>query len=106
MSILIKGMEMPKNDSVIMVYSDGSVSRREGCYGSYRYVPICNAKAFALPAQYGRLIDADELLNQDCDVLEDHSCMDYIDPAPIWGYSREMIENAPTIVEEEWGATE
>ena len=33
MSIIIKGVEMPKNDSVIMVYADGSVSRREGYYG-------------------------------------------------------------------------
>lgn len=54
MSVLIKGMEMPKESAVtITVYSDGVVIR--DLYEEHNY------EAVEVPTPHGRLIDADEL---------------------------------------------
>lgn len=64
MSILIKGMEMPKNDDdyvIFTVYGDGGV-----VYGplnrSHMRYKHC---AVPLPEGHGRLIDADKLMKEE-----------------------------------------
>ena len=55
--ILIRGVEMPKGDNTISItiFSNGKVSlAHDKKYAEY-------AEAVPLPAEHGRLIDADEL---------------------------------------------
>lgn len=102
--ILIRGVEMPKDQHTITITI---------CYDGYAVVEFrdidCYPKAIEayeatpLPEGHGRLIDADALLDESCDVIEDHSGLDYVDPCPIWGYSANMISHAPTIVPAEGG---
>lgn len=54
--IYIPGMEMPKKDEVISIYSDGTAYRRSLALR----LPISKSKALPVP-EHGRLIDADEL---------------------------------------------
>lgn len=94
--ILIRGIEMPKdgNWKTIRIFSDGSYEI-PNWQGDCRVFPHM---VIPLPEGYGRLIDADALLNESYDIIEDHSGLDYIDPCPVWGYSVDMINRAPTIV--------
>lgn len=90
MSIIIKGMKMPKGDSVkcICIFPDGKVSN---IYDSDRKQI---ATAFPVPP-HGRLIDADALEEEPCDVVEN---MEWYSES---GYSHIQIQNAPTIIEAE-----
>lgn len=102
--ILIRGMEMPEGDweyVSLWLYGDGRVyvSNKASAAYSRRLQDL----AVPLPEGHGRLIDADVLLNESCDVVEDHSGLDYIDSCPIWGYSADMINRAPTIIPAEGG---
>ena len=109
MSILIQGMDIPLRciNCPFETYYHGKnrclANRGKTIEWEIGHDRGRDCPLVPLQEKHGRLIDADSLLNQDCDVLENHSFADYIDPAPIWGYSREMIENAPTIVEAEGG---
>lgn len=89
MSIVIQGMEMPKTC--------------DDCFLPLRYCPYAmkengECPIIPLPEGHGRLIDADELLMDACEVCE--VCGDGF---TISGFSREQIENAPTIVPAEGG---
>ena len=89
MSVLVKGMEMPKDDEMlcINIYPDGRV-----CIDmDLKCKPV--AQAVGLPP-HGRLIDADALRDKwiwgDTDRLGHTECVEVID-----------IDNAPTIIEAE-----
>ncbi len=87
MSILIKGMEMPKDGChhTICIYADGTVSTGGRVYMATPVPP------------HGRPIDADALEYEGADVHEDIMCCGYAEDA-VWGFSHEMIRNAPTII--------
>lgn len=87
MSVLIKGMEMPKagNWKTIRIYYDGTCVE-PNWQGDCRYMQGCEA-VFVPP--HGRLIDADELK-----IMMPTIGDEYL-------YAREMIEEAPTIIEAE-----
>ena len=76
--ILIKGMEMPKDGTMIFaIRPDGMVEDVMGCYVG-KTVPV---------QKHGRLIDADALLAQH------YGRFGMIDEV-----AREAIKNAPTII--------
>ena len=88
MSILIKGMEMPKNEELIIICSDGTVemTNNDGCR-------VYEQKAIELPS-HGRLIDADAMEKEVCGGCKhgEHKYENCIDCA---------LANAPTIIESE-----
>lgn len=98
MSVLIKGMDMPKAGwEQIIIMSDGKVFLlRELTAGVVKH----EYKAVKVPAPHGRLIDADVILAQlsemsldDCSLVEDlieHGIFD-------------VLDDAPTIIESEEG---
>lgn len=49
---------------------------------------------------HGRLIDADALKNDGADVHMDFLCDGYVEDT-IWGYSDDLIDKQPTIIEAE-----
>lgn len=60
MSVLIKGMEIPKEGYVdVRLFSDGRATTQTGEYPFYREMEITN-----VIEPHGRLIDADALLSQ------------------------------------------
>lgn len=82
MSIIIHGMDMPKNEELwIRVQPDGKIVSQTG------YV-IEDASAKQIPP-HGRLIDADALKVLMPDIGDEYL------------YARDMIEEAPTIMEAE-----
>ena len=97
--ILIRGMEMPREKSLwLCIKTDGTVCNiKPGGIGTAHAV----GTAVSLPAGHGRLIDADALLLDVCEV-----CEVFGDGFTISGFSREQIENAPTIIEAEGGTDE
>lgn len=97
MSILIKGMEMPKKalnihdkpidtETIISIKSDGSVRWMRG---GFEYVSMPEAKAYELPP-HGRLIDADALMSE----IKDF-------PYGYRGMIANTVANMPTIIEAE-----
>lgn len=100
MSILIKGMDMPRYcDECKMLYDCASCMvlektidwetsherRRDDC-------PLVEVKA-----PHGRLGDLDALESEGADLCCDNGYYGSTE----WGFSYEMIENAPTIIEAE-----
>lgn len=86
MSILIKGMKMSKDGRLLIsIHPDGCVYRSVYDMG---FEKVDCVKAKELPP-HGRLIDADALK-----VMMPTIGDEYL-------YAREMIEEAPTIIEEE-----
>ena len=81
MSILIKGMEMPKDGDVLMVRKDDDGKTYIKGSHTWGY----SAEIIELPAGHGRLIDADALVKKQ--------------PIPELGAPRWLIEQAPTIIE-------
>ena len=96
MSILIKGMEMPKEGTIIAIYKiDGKLYATRGLSGKlYPFVPV---------PPHGRLIDADEKIRVQIydDQFEDFRMVDMtIDDL----LSQSWVEaDAPTIIEAEEG---
>ena len=87
MTVLIKGMEMPKDDMKnIMILADGRVFQFSG-YGNPKPLGI----AIPVPP-HGRLIDADALL-----------ATNYGHFGAIDDMAREAIKNAPTVIPAEEG---
>ncbi len=78
--ILIKGMEMPKkkNGAVLIIYPDGRCAFENG--KEYKAVPV---------PPHGRLIDADELI----DDVRRHSESYFADD-----FAHEWVDKAPTII--------
>lgn len=97
MSVLIKGMEMPKSGMVldVRVYSDGLVTAWDKKVGWIHY------HAIPVPP-HGRLIDADALDDDGPDVCNSFMRDGYVESCE-WGYSHEQIKNAPTIIPAEEG---
>jgi len=91
MSIIIKGMAMPKwedgKELTLRIMPDGTVIDINGNRNP-------DAEAKELPT-HGRLIDADALEEEPCDVVEN---MEWYSES---GYSHIQIQNAPTIIEAE-----
>lgn len=81
MSVLIKGMEMPKEGTVIAIYK-----LKGKHYASVHGTELC--PLVSVPP-HGRLIDADALK-----IMMPTIGDEYL-------YAREMIEEAPTIIEAE-----
>lgn len=93
MSVLIKGVEMPKHDDeyvIFTVYGDGGV-----VYGPLNR-PHVRYKNRAVPVpEHGRLIDADALME------EFRLPKDLLDPAQVLMHItgvRVAIQTAPTII--------
>lgn len=100
MSILIKGMEMPtKENAVILITPSGDVWMIGDMPNEDTH--LVKAKAVPVPP-HGRCIDADALEKEGADIHENIVCCGYVEDS-IWGFSREMIEKAPTIIEAEDG---
>lgn len=91
MSIIIKGMKMPQKEgdynALLHVNRDGtalfSLYKERGVYAAKELPP------------HGRLIDADALEEESCDVVADMGW------DAEFGYSHDQIRNAPTIIEAE-----
>lgn len=96
MSILIKGMKMPKNcDTCDLCYDYIE------CMAASNVIKINfetrpkECPLVEVQEAHGRLIDADALKMDVCDV-----CGDYGDYAE-FGFSRDMVDAQPTIIEAE-----
>ena len=95
MSILIKGMDMPKDiePGLAIVFANGIDGKRYARLYHYRHGGLTEwLEAVPVP-NHGRLIDADELIkprNQHIDVHSDE-----------WYVEVRTIEDAPTIIEAE-----
>lgn len=103
MSILIKGIDMPKEKDealLLLILGDGTVAEK---MGSDRYEEMTDTKAIQIPKGHGRLIDADALET----VFKDMAKCEWNQKAfPIsWAYAFEdtidEIYDAPTILEAE-----
>lgn len=92
MSIIIKGMKIPTSPVLFCIHPDGKVlADLEGGWREYKSVPV---------PPHGRLIDADALEEEPCDVVEDR------DWYSVFGYSHDQIRYAPTVIEAEEGERE
>lgn len=90
MSILINGMDMPKEGGKIIITADGSIW--VNAWPTRGYMRVKNAKALPIPP-HGRLIDAD-------------TCEDYfyehLSDAGMVG-AKNAIDEMPTIIPAEEG---
>lgn len=87
MSLILKGIDMPRNFSVhITIEPNGEITRTEG--------PIISKHGQAIQIPKGaRLIDANKLELRRCDDSASRATFDYVDE---WD-----LEDAPTILESE-----
>lgn len=53
-----------------------------------------------VPTPHGRLIDADALKQEGADVHMDYVCDGYVEDTT-WGYSDDLLDSQPTIIEAE-----
>lgn len=93
MSVIVKGVEMPKEGTVIAIYKlNGKF------YASLRGTELC--PIVPLPEKHGRLIDADALIGTIRPVVEED---DYAGCTfrTVKELMTEHIDNAPTVVEAE-----
>ena len=109
MSILIKGMEMPKDGAFVevLIWADGHVTQTGDSFlaenGRHYYQP-CDWKYFsAVPVPpHGRLIDAD-VLEERCRRRANDDWNRHTGTS--WGYAylefENDVEDAPTIIEAE-----
>ena len=95
MEIFIKGVDMPREGTVLVIDSAGQVWSNE--WPTRGYTRLDGVTAVPVPP-HGRLIDADALEKDGVDIHEDVVCCGYVEDS-IWGFSHEMIENAPTIIQ-------
>lgn len=94
MSILIRGMEMPKSLGItVTIFPDGRVIEHNG-YGNYR---VCG-KAVPVPP-HGRLVDADALKKADFPVLKHFDEIEdrWVFQPNLYGFPK-MIDEAPTVI--------
>ena len=87
--IYIKGLEMPG------VFCGADIVLYEGINGSAvpRKYKISANRVVSVPP-HGRLIDADALLDEGADL-----CLCEYDCENTWGFSYDMINDAPTIIQ-------
>ena len=103
MSILIKGMKMPKNcDKCILSSSTAmrcDATKKSLVTDTYPKRPSW-CPLVKVPEPHGRLIDADKFMKPFCDLLEkDEHSLDYYSV----GYTglNAMISDSPTVIESE-----
>ena len=95
MSILIKGMEMPKHGMVINIYADGRVSNH--------FDEFCETIATAVPVPpHGRLIGKSALLDKCYQHYEDFMLGKVDGKTALLNIEKE-IKAAPTIIPAEEG---
>ena len=100
MSVIVKGMEMPKNCGECAFYIDGA------CYGK-GYIDYCSIMDTAKPDDcplvelppHGRLGDLDELMTEFMDSDLDHLQRDD------WREVIQIVADAPTVIEAEGSET-
>ena len=101
MSILIKGMNMPKGCDECTCNS--------GIYCNAMPIAFCGytededrpewCPLVEVPP-HGRLIDADALKEEGADIHMDYVCDGYVEDTT-WGYSDDLLDSQPTIIEAE-----
>lgn len=95
MSILIKGMDMPKEGEhiVTLIKSNGKCSywKQDTKYGICE--PMQTVEAIQIPTPHGRLIDMDELLSH----IKKDPLFSLVERYGVSG----VIESRPTILESE-----
>lgn len=92
MSVLIKGIHMPKNEELIIICSDGTVEMTNND-GSW----VCEQKAIELPPH--GLIDKQMLLRNISENQFTNSYVGHEDEYAFWDKVWDYIINAPTIIE-------
>lgn len=94
MSILIRGMEMPKNCQECGLYIEGACYAKG--YRDYRSIMDTSkpddCPLIEIPAPHGRLIDADKLIDT-LGVSDDDI------------YVQDILQDAPTVIEAEGSET-
>lgn len=103
MSILIKGMKMPKNCDKCVLSSAMAMRcdamKKSLVTDTYPKRPSW-CPLVKLPEPHGRLIDADKFMKPFYDLLEkDEHSLDYYSVS--YGGLDVMIDNAPTVIESE-----
>lgn len=91
MSILIKGIDMPKTPKTIVIYPNGTIVD-----GDRKGLRISKAEAVEIPTPHGRLIDADEMQDKAYKRYFNNTISSY----GMFEVNR-AIDNAPTILEGE-----
>lgn len=112
MSILIKGMEMPKNCAWCrFLQSTDPIPKRELFCGIdttnniHDYKPDKGCPLVPVPP-HGRLIDADGFFKDICNSLDEMTAIGIaVDGEWMWGKLNDALDNAPTIIEAEVGET-
>jgi len=91
MTMLIKGIDMPQEGTVLVIDSRGEVW--VNAWPTRGYIRVDKAKAISVPTPHGRLIDADELRHE-----LNHCAFDEYED-----YDRvvDLIDDAPTVIEAE-----
>ena len=97
MSILIKGMEMPKHCIVCVLKNaeDDCMAQKWQEWETWEEMRK-GCPLVEVPEKHGRLIDADALVPDVCHDWEDSGYLRSDD------YSEKCIRNAPTVIEAEW----
>ncbi|MBQ1754101.1 MAG: hypothetical protein II002_04110 [Bacteroidales bacterium] len=98
MSILIKGIDIPKDGEhiIALIKNDGKVSYFEQDTETTTCKRMKEAEAIQIPTPHGRLIDADELKKR----LYGYERWTGIDEVP-YEYAEKEVYDAPTILEAE-----
>lgn len=96
MSYIVKGRDMPKNCSECPCIASNFMF----CRVAAKPIPSIGHPEFCPLVEippHGRLIDADALEEEPCDLIDDRGL------EAESGYSHDQIRNAPTIIEAEEG---
>ena len=101
MSILIKGIDMPKEKDealLLLILGDGTVAEK---IGSDRYEEMIGTKAIQIPTPHGRLVDANDIKAK-CinEVFESMGTVAITDPYPDDEWADDICD-VPTILETE-----
>lgn len=110
MSLIIKGMEIPKDGFVeILIRDDGTIQQTGRSYrieGTDYYAPYIGEtpaiyEAIPIPP-HGRLINADAMFKDICDDINAMTAVGIaVDGQWLWDKLNDALENAPTIIEAE-----
>lgn len=99
MSVLVKGMEMPRCCAECGIDVDSCKLWEEFIKRREERHPDC--PLVEVPTPHGRLIDADALCDSgEPDLCQEYVCDGYAEDSE-WGFSREAIKRFPVIIEAE-----
>lgn len=93
MSLILKGIDLPTKDQVIVIHSDGTFNEVDPF--ARRLMPFY--EAIQMPKDHGRLIDGDALYKFFEDALNKNALDDWWEAGAVL----DNIELAPTILESE-----